>query len=200
MKTAKISKLGYIGLLALVGGLYTADPATAKAGCSEGRTSSGQCIKPVMAAAQRKIMVAFTQPKISQSSKLISTVAAPAQIMASAQNINAAQASASTFENLRGPSSYEAQANYGTNIAPSFLSTTQYLSQAEFKNFQDLLADYYFNHNTSLYQFVVTHLKDPATNVSYFVSVDNAHTYGQAGATYTLSAYNAHVPRTIFMK
>ena len=198
MRLANLTSMASI-IIALVMTMAWIEGADAKAACSEGRTSSGACIKPVMAAAQRKIMVAFTQPKISQSSKLISSVAAPAQIAASVQNVTVAQASASTFENLRGPASYEAQTNYGTTMPPSFLSTTQYLSPAEFKNFQDLLADYYLNHNSSLYQFVVTHLKDPATNVSYFVTVTSG-TAGQPGATYSLNSYNASVPRSIFMK
>ena len=198
MKIANISKHGLIGLLALVGGLYTADLATAKAGCSEGRTSSGQCIKPVMAAAQRKIMVAFTQPKISQSSKLISTVAAPAQIMASAQNINAAQASASTFENLRGPSSYEAQINYSTDVAPNSLSQSQYLSLSEFQSFQATLRNYVSTHNSGLGQFVATYLKDPPVNLLYFLTPQGG-VFGP-GHPITPNTYSPTIPRSIFIK
>lgn len=198
MKIAKISRLGFIGVLAVVGGLYTTDNAAAKAGCSEGRTSSGQCIKPVMAAAQRKIMVAFTQPKISQSSKLISTVAAPEQIMASAQNINSAQTSASTFENLRGPSSYEAQTNYSTNVAPNSLSQSQYLSLSEFQSFQSTLRNYVSTHNSGLALFVASYLKDPSTNLLYFLTPQGG-VFGP-GHPITPNTYSPNIPRSIFIK
>ena len=198
MKIAKISKFVVLGFLALVGGLYSADNALAKAGCSEGRTSSGQCIKPVMAAAQRKIMVAFTQPKISQSSKLISTVAAPAQIMASAQNISAAQASASTFENLRGPSSYEAQTNYSTDVAPNSLSQSQYLSQAEFESFKATLRNYVSTHNSGLALFVASYLKDPSVNLLYFLTPQGG--VFRPGVPITPNTYSPTIPRSIFIK
>ena len=71
--------------------------AFAKDNCLEGRTSSGKCIKPFVAAFLRKNMIAFTQPNISKSSKLISTIAAPAQIIAALQNLSVAQSSYSTF-------------------------------------------------------------------------------------------------------
>ena len=197
-KISKISKLGFIGVLAVICGLYSTDNAAAKAGCSEGRTSSGQCIKPVMAAAQRKIMVAFTQPKISQSSKLISTVAAPAQIMASAQNINSAQTSASTFENLRGPSSYEAQINYSTDVAPNSLSQSQYLSLSEFQSFQSILRNYVSTHNSGLGQFVATYLKDPPVNLLYFLTPQGG-VFGP-GHPITPNTYSPTIPRSIFIK
>ena len=126
------------------------EKAEAKAACAEGRTASGKCIRPVMAAVQRKIMVAFTQPKISQSSKLISAVAAPAQIVASIQNVTIAQTSASTFENLRGPSSYEAQTHYNTTSVPDVYSLNGiYLTQAEFASIQTEILNYFNSHYSS---------------------------------------------------
>ena len=134
-----VKNLTSIGLImfTLAMGLGNTNGAEAKAACSEGRTTSGKCVKPFMAAAQRKIMVAFTQPKISQSSKLISSVAAPVQIAAAVQNVSVAQSSASTFEALRGPTSYQAQVHYNTTSIPeSLLAASAYLTPAEFATIQ----------------------------------------------------------------
>jgi type II secretory pathway component PulJ len=71
MKNNLSKKIVILMALSCLLGMASFDSAQAKVTCSEGRTASGKRIKPVMAAVQRKIMVAFTQPKISQSSKLI---------------------------------------------------------------------------------------------------------------------------------
>ena len=199
MKSAKLALVrSFAAFLGSVVAAQMPTNALAAGLCSEGRTSSGKCVQPFTAAAQRKIMVAFTQPNISQSSKLISSVAAPAQIIASVQNLSAAQSSASTFENLRGPASYEAQTNYSTNIAPSSLSQSQYLTPSEFQSFQSVLRDYYTHHSSGLAQFAASYLKDPAVNLLYFVTPTNG-SFGP-GAALTRNIYSAGIPRTIFLK
>ena len=198
MRSAKYNKLASACLIVASLSLLTSQQVNAKSACSEGRTSSGACIKPVMAAAQRKIMVAFTQPKISQSSKLISSVAAPAQIAASVQNMAVAQASATTFENLRGPSSYEAQINYSTTVAPNALSQSQYLSQSEFQSFQSTLRNYVTTHHSGLAQFVASYLKDPSVNLLYFLTPQGG-VFGP-GHPITPNTYSPTIPRSIFIK
>ena len=150
MNNNQSKKIAILMALSCLFAMASFETVEARAACSEGRTASGKCIKPVMAAVQRKIMVAFTQPKISQSSKLISAVAAPAQIMASVQNVTVAQTSASTFEKLRGPSSYEAQPHYNTTLIPDVYSLNGiYLTQAQFAEIQTLFISY-FNNPSSL--------------------------------------------------
>ena len=198
MRSVKYIKLASAYLIVASLSILTSQQVQASAACSEGRTSSGTCIKPAMAAAQRKIMVAFTQPNISQSSKLISSVAAPAQIAASVQNVTVAQASASTFENLRGPSSYEAQTNYSTTVAPNALSQSQYLSLAEFQGFQSTLRNYVTTHNSGLAQFVASYLKDPSVNLLYFLTPQGG-VFGP-GHPITPNTYSPTIPRSIFIK
>ena len=198
MRSVKYIKLASAYLIVASLSILTSQQVQASAACSEGRTSSGTCIKPAMAAAQRKIMVAFTQPNISQSSKLISSVAAPAQIAASVQNVTVAQASASTFENLRGPSSYEAQTNYSTTVAPNALSQSQYLSQSEFQGFQSTLRNYVTTHNSGLAQFVASYLKDPSVNLLYFLTPQGG-VFGP-GHPITPNTYSPTIPRSIFIK
>jgi hypothetical protein len=49
------------GLLVVSGG------ATAQVRCPEGKTASGECVNPALAAAMRQTAIIFSQPKISQT-------------------------------------------------------------------------------------------------------------------------------------
>lgn len=58
----------FTALLATVGWLLLSPgAASAQVKCAEGRTASGECVNPLLAAAMRQIGVIFSHPKLSQT-------------------------------------------------------------------------------------------------------------------------------------